>query len=227
MADAVALDLDDTLFLERDFVRSGFRAVGRWLGEHVGNQCDWSAELWQGFEQGVRGNAFDRVLTSAGVAATPELVGQLVRCYREHRPDIVLLDDVLPALDALALPPERLGVITDGPVVMQRNKLDALGIASRVVHVIYTDAWGVAYRKPHPRAFETFEQLTGCPPERCAYVSDNPTKDFRSPHDRGWATIRIIRPGGLHAAKPSAPGEVDRELDSLQSVAEILAEMEA
>lgn len=227
MADAVALDLDDTLFLERDFVRSGFRAVGLWLVEHVGNQCPWSAALWQGFEQGVRGDAFNRVLASAGVTATPGLIEQLVRCYREHRPDIVLLDDVLPALDSLALPPERLGVITDGPVVMQRNKFAALGIAPRIAHVICTDAWGVAYRKPHPRAFEMFEQLTGCRPEQCAYVSDNPTKDFRSPHERGWTTLRIIRPGGLHATTPSAPGEVDRELVTLASVAEVLAEMEA
>ena len=31
----VAFDLDDTLYLERDYVRSGFWAVGRWIESHV------------------------------------------------------------------------------------------------------------------------------------------------------------------------------------------------
>jgi len=153
MADAVALDLDDTLFLERDFVRSGFRAVGLWVAEHIGHQCDWSATLWQGFEQGVRGDAFNRVHASAGVAASPELIEQLLRCYREHRPDIVLPDDVLPALDSLALPPGRLGVITDGPVVMQRNKWDALGIASRKIFGRRTSGVGPLFGSSAPAGF--------------------------------------------------------------------------
>lgn len=32
----VIFDLDDTLFLERDFVRSGFAAVGRWMARTIG-----------------------------------------------------------------------------------------------------------------------------------------------------------------------------------------------
>lgn len=222
MLTAVALDLDDTLFLERDFVRSGFRAVARRLSERLGSSRDWFAMLWAGFEAGVRGDAFNRVLEAAGVDATREMIDELVRCYREHVPDIAPPADVVPALQALGLLPGRLGIITDGPVAVQQRKFRALGIEPLVSHVICTDAWGTAFRKPHPRAFEQFESLTGCGPEQCAYVADNPAKDFRAPHRRGWTTVRVARPGGLHSAEPAAPGEVDHTLTDLGALPAIV-----
>jgi FMN phosphatase YigB (HAD superfamily) len=32
----------------------------------------------------------------------------------------------------------------------------------------------------------------------CMYVADNPWKDFASPADLGWITVRIRREHGLH-----------------------------
>jgi len=54
------LDIDDTLYLERDYVRSGFCAVGRWLAEHQ-NVEDFFERAWALFEAGARGNIFDTV----------------------------------------------------------------------------------------------------------------------------------------------------------------------
>jgi len=220
---AVAFDLDDTLFLERDFVRSGFRAVARLLQGRFGMRTDWFAELWRGFEAGVRGDAFNRVLAGAGLPDDPELVVELVRCYREHRPAIDAPEDVVPALRALGLSPDKVGVVTDGPPEMQQRKFEALALQEFVGHVIATDRWGLAFRKPHPRAFEEFERLAGCSPAECAYVADNPAKDFEAPHTRGWRTVRVRRDGGLHAEEPSRPGEVDRTLTDLARLPEALA----
>ena len=215
MIKAVAFDLDDTLLLERDYVRSGFRAVAEDLKARVSAERDWFAELWRGFESGVRGVAFDRVLAAAGVEPRPELVAALVRVYREHRPRIQPPPDVAPALGELDLPPGRMGVITDGPVAAQQRKFEALGLSRFFGHVIYTDQWGLEYRKPHPRAFVEFERLAGVPAAACAYVADNPAKDFAAPRGRGWRTVRLRRPGGLHEAEDSVAGQVDRTIDSL------------
>lgn len=222
MIRALALDLDDTLFLEGDFVRSAFRAVDHYLRQRLGEQADWFAELWRDFQTGRRGRTFDRVLDAAGVPASSDLVAELVRCYREHRPDIRAFADVAAALRDLGLPRDRVGVITDGPVVMQQNKFEALDLSEWVGHVICTDAWGLEYRKPHPRAFIEFERRTGCPGTQCAYVADNPAKDFSAPHERLWRTVRIRRPGGLHEAEPSAPGEVDAEAVNVRSLRGLL-----
>jgi putative hydrolase of the HAD superfamily len=222
MIEAVAFDLDDTLLLERDFVRSGFRAVAAHLERRLAARRDWFAELWTGFESGVRERAFDCVLQTAGVAPDSELVAELVRVYREHRPAVRPCDDVPEALRRLKLPAPQVGVITDGVPVVQRHKFDALGLSPRVGHFLCTDVWGLEFRKPHPRAFEEFERLSGAPGERCAYVADNPVKDFAVPRRRGWLTVRIVRPGGLHAAEPSRPGEVDRTSADLRPLGRLL-----
>jgi putative hydrolase of the HAD superfamily len=226
MIRALALDLDDTLLLERDYVRSGFRAVDACLRQRFGERRDWFAELWRGFESGVRGDAFNRVLTTAGVAMEPGLIDGLVRCYREHRPDVAPCPDAVEALRQLAWPRHRVGVITDGPVAMQQRKFEALGLEAFVGHVIYTDAWGVEFRKPHPRAFEEFERWAGCRGAECAYVSDNPAKDFRSPRARGWRTIRVRRAEGLHVAAASVSGEVDVELPDFRQLPDVLTKRE-
>ena len=49
----------------------------------------------------------------------------------------------------------------------------------------------------------------------CVYVADNPTKDFAAPRALGWHTVRIRRPGGLHAGLAHSPHEVDHEITSL------------
>ena len=34
--DVLVLDIDDTLYLERDYVRSGFKCVGEWVNDRLG-----------------------------------------------------------------------------------------------------------------------------------------------------------------------------------------------
>ena len=48
--------------------------------------------------------------------------------------------------------------------------------------------------------------LLGSPHGACAYVADNPEKDFVAPNALGWRTIQYLRPGQIHAHKPPAPG---------------------
>ena len=73
MSCVVTFDLDDTLYLERDFVRSGFAAVGAWLATERGVR-GFEACAWRLFEAGRRGDIFDRVLPRLGVAPERALI---------------------------------------------------------------------------------------------------------------------------------------------------------
>jgi putative hydrolase of the HAD superfamily len=53
------------------------------------------------------------------------------------------------------------------------------------------------------------------------YVADNPIKDFAGPRRLGWRTVRIRRPGGLHADLPSGD-DVEQEIASLDELSERL-----
>src|SRR3546814_20288325 len=97
IGNVIVLDLDDTLYLERDYVLSGFRAVGNWLEAHheIRTFAGSATEL---FEAGRRGDIFDAALARLGVSPSPEMIQRLVAVYREHRPAIRLQSAAAPFL---------------------------------------------------------------------------------------------------------------------------------
>lgn len=205
MTRVVVLDMDDTLYIERDFARSGFAAVGALLGDDT-----FAPRAWALLERGGRGDIFDRL------APDPSRVRDMIATYRSHAPAIALAPDAARLL-ARAI---SCALITDGHEVTQRNKIAALGIG-HLDPVIVTDMWGQQFRKPHPRAFETVMARHGGVGADYVYVGDNPAKDFLAPRALGWRTLRIRRAGGLHEkAEPASPDHApDAEIASLDEVA--------
>lgn len=210
----VVLDLDDTLFLERDYVHSGFRAVGEVVADRFGTDA-FAAVAIDLFRRGVRGTTFDDALRELGITPTPDLVADLVRAYRSHSPQIGLLPDAARLIAELE--GRYLGVVTDGPLESQRNKAIAVGAPGWADLVVYTAELGSGFGKPHPRAFALHEQRADAPGARFTYVADNPAKDFAGPKSRGWTTVRIRRPESLHAGRDSG-ADVDLELVSLDDL---------
>jgi putative hydrolase of the HAD superfamily len=218
---AVVFDIDDTLYLEREYVRSGFRAVGDYAAERLGIE-GFQDTAWALFNGGARGTVFDVALEQLAVEPAPAIVSDLVSVYRAHDPAIELLPDARRTLASLR---GQLftGVISDGPLAAQQRKVEALGLEALVNAIILTDAWGRAFWKPHPRAFHTMAELAGCAAPQCAYVADNPAKDFQAPRALGWRTVRVRLPGGLHASTTARSSDrAELECDSMADVARML-----
>ncbi|API58420.1 hypothetical protein BSL82_03150 [Tardibacter chloracetimidivorans] len=215
VASVVVLDLDDTLYLERDYVRSGFKSVEQWLALERA-AAGFSDTCWRLFEGGHRGDIFDQGLLELGLDSRAELVAQLVTVYREHHPDIALQPDARRFLEA-SRPGQAIALLTDGHLVSQQRKIEALGIAAYGVNpLVITGLWGRDYWKPHRRGFETIMAEYGLPPSAFTYVGDNPAKDFTAPSAMGWRTVQITRPGGVHnAVGPGVPDLVISSLDEL------------
>jgi putative hydrolase of the HAD superfamily len=214
MSRLVVFDLDDTLYLERDFVRGGFRAVGDYLRRERGVRGFFRA-AWRRFTSGERALIFDKVLAEKGVAAGPGLVRKLLSIYRGHRPRLRLCAD---ARRFLERPPKgvELAVITDGRLPVQRAKVRELGVDKLVDEIICTGRWGPRYAKPHPRAFRLLERRFGRTGPDCLYIGDNPAKDFKAPRELGWTAVRLRRPAGLHVGARS-PGVLElRSCDELR-----------
>jgi len=215
----VVFDVDDTLYLERDYVQSGFAAVGAEARSRWGI-TDFADHAWRLFEEGARGNIFDLVLVDCGVTATPEVIAALVARYREHQPAIRLLEDARACLDRLRGRVALAG-LSDGPAVSQRAKVAALGLDRWLSLLIVTAELGPGLGKPSPEGFRRIEAATGESGAACAHVADNPAKDFAGPRQLGWRTVRIRRPGGLHAGIASGE-DVDLEIVSLDELSERL-----
>jgi putative hydrolase of the HAD superfamily len=217
----VVFDIDDTLYLERDYVLSGFEAVGRWAEtwlniEYFADRC------WCKFLDGGRGLIFNDVLRECGVRATPELIAALVEIYRTHVPSIALADDAAETLTALS-PLAAIAVVSDGPAVSQSRKAEALRLSTVARPIILTDVLGKEYRKPHPLAFELIQERR--PAHTYLYVADNPHKDFAAPMSLGWMTIRVRRPNGLHSAVETLGIKPDREIDDCSPLPEVVKQL--
>ncbi|SHG29609.1 putative hydrolase of the HAD superfamily [Jatrophihabitans endophyticus] len=213
---AWVLDVDDTVYLERDYVRSGFDAVGEWGASAVG-VTGVGDTAWQLFLAGTRRSTLTDAFAARGRPLSPPEVAAMVEVYRTHAPAIRPCGDA--AAFVATLPPSRLGIVTDGPAASQWAKIRALGLEAAAGSIVVTDSHGPEWYKPAVRAFVHVATSLGVAHERCAYVGDNPGKDFVAARRLGWTTVRITRPGGLHAAVPSRSGEVDREITSFAELA--------
>jgi putative hydrolase of the HAD superfamily len=216
----IVFDVDDTLYLEQDYVESGFRAVGRWFQQTHGVE-GFGKRCWEHFLAGTRRQTFNLVLAELGFEVTPATIKALVNAYREHDPEIELLPDSRATLVSLA-PKFRLAVLTGGPPESQQRKVDALGVDRWCEPILFSGQWGEAYDKPHARAFEALERRTGNHGAECVYVSDNPIKDFVAPRALGWGVARIRREGGLHYQVEMDEAEGVPEFPDLEPLVEWL-----
>lgn len=219
MTTCVVFDLDDTLYLEREFALSGFQAVDSWceLNLQLRGTGALASKL---FNEGVRGNIFNRVLLELGLDCNPKLVRLLVELYRKHKPRIRLQEDALLCLNRLK-GIATLAIITDGYAETQWNKIDALGIRNSVDAIVVTGEWGRGFWKPHPRAFLYIQDVFP-PPRRYVYVADNPAKDFIAPRMLGWTNVRIRRETALHHGVPCPEGWVDHEVSDLSRICDMV-----
>lgn len=198
MLRAIIFDLDDTLYPERAFVESGFRAVADWVARRLGLSPEAvHQELMSSFENGVRGDAFDRLLADKGVKEEG-WVRLMLGVYRGHTPSIEpypLVPELLRRLHARCL----LGLVTDGYGTLQRRKIRALGLEGTFDAAVVTGDLGTRAWKPSPRPFTTVLDQLGVAAEDAVYVADNPVKDFLGANRIGMGTIRIRHPEGLYA----------------------------
>jgi putative hydrolase of the HAD superfamily len=214
----IALDLDDTLYAERDFACSGFDAVAHWIKERMDCPGDPAARMRELFETQHRRRIFDQLLIDMGCPNPGEFVPAMIECYRNHIPNISLLPDAERALQRWS-GEFFLALISDGPLATQQRKVEVLGLANRLNLVILTDQWGSEFWKPHPRAFELVEHQSAQSGSACIYIADNPAKDFVTPNRLGWRTMRIRRPGGIYGDMPSVGAGCEQfQVQSLDEV---------
>ena len=222
----LVFDLDDTLYPERQFAISGFRACERWLEQEHGH-TGIVDEMTRLLDDGHMRALFDIVLRSRVPHSSEAMLEAFIDIYRWHEPEIGLYADAAHVLEHLEEAGEPLGLITDGQHEVQASKVRALRLEPRFAHIIYTGALGGrAFSKPNPRAFELMEAALGQAGDRFVYIGDNPAKDFVAPNTRGWVSVQIHRPQRIHArAQTAEGGAAQHVIDSLAELPGLLEEL--
>lgn len=225
----ICFDLDDTLYKEIDYLKSAYREIA----EYAAGQCTGCSDsvcfltikaynrMLDAYREGL--NAFEELNMFLGLELP---ISDYLYIYRNHKPKIVLSEDVVQTLDELQAEGVRLGLITDGRSVQQRNKMEALGLGSWIDEkdMVISEEFGS--EKP---ALANYEYFMECYPE-ChdfTYVGDNLKKDFIAPNALGWQTVCLKDDGrNIHRQKV---GDIEERMIPkrwIETLLELLDEVE-
>lgn len=185
----VIFDLDDTLYSEKEYVWSGYKAVSDYLGG------GYEERLWRLFED--KKPAIDELLKELGRESEK---ARMLEVYRSHKPTISLYPGVAEMIEGLKKKGIKVGIITDGRPEGQRNKLEALELEQFVNDIIITDELGgIQFRKPCDIAFRIMMTRWRLNPADIIYIGDNPLKDFQAPHQLGMRSVWFKNADGLYS----------------------------
>jgi len=191
----VCFDLDDTLYKEVDFLKSGYRKVSELVGKRYGiDTSDVYHTLLSLYFLGE--NPFVRLNEKYDIDNSIE---DYLNVYRYHQPSISLSDDTIATLNFLRDKDVILGIITDGRITTQNQKIEALGLREWFhIDNIYINEEPTHFKPNHWsfdqimfRCFEQYQEsnLT------FYYVADNPRKDFLAPNQLKWGSICLLDDG--------------------------------
>ena len=219
----LVFDLDDTLYDEASYARSGMRAVAARLHERHGlPRAEVEQKLIARLAQG-RSRVFDDVLPALGLRSKT-LVRECLSTYRTHTPDIALHRDADACLRRHAGRP--LYVVTDGHKGVQQRKVTALGLEARVKRVLITHRFGRHHAKPSPYCFERIREAEGVEASEVVYVGDNPNKDFCGIRPLGYRTVRVVR-GMFADVRRGLGDEAEADIATLDDLDQTLEGLKA
>lgn len=191
----IVFDVDDTLFLARDYYRSGIRLVHHWLQDEAGI-AGFGPRAWRRFEQNGPGDLFRRTLLEMSVRPKEALLREMTTIFRRHEPEIELLPDARLCLQRL-YGDYPLVILTAGPIPEQHAKTEKLGLDRFCTPVLYAGQ-NSSSSVPCRRSFQEVGQHTGIIAPACLFLADSPG-DLLAAREAGLKTARIRREESLYA----------------------------
>jgi len=201
MIKAIIFDVDDTLYDQKSPFSTALTQTTQWrltateLADvfnrfrdftdrtfHQVTANELSLEAWQTAR-------LRHALTGLGTQEiTTDWAIQFEIAYHQALTQITLFPELGAVLEKLSHC-FKIGIITNGPAEIQRQKLHQLQI-ERYVHpddIFISDELALA--KPDPSIFTTWAHQAGIKANQAAYVGDNALLDMTSAKHAGWQTF--------------------------------------
>lgn len=194
MVKSIIFDLDDTLYNEIDYLKSGFSSVAANISNKKKIQKESIEKfLIQAYFQ--RLNPFKEMIKRFNLDYS---IGYYLDIYRTHVPNIQLSNAVSLMLKKLFDQKFNLGLLTDGRSIQQRNKVKSLKLEKYFKHIIISEEFGSM--KPEEKNYLYFSKIAFSESKTFYFIGDNIYKDFFTPNRLGWTTI-CLKDKGLNIHK--------------------------
>ena len=143
---------------------------------------------------------------------TPQLQEKFFEFYKTVYKPLSLYRDSREVISVLRKKNYKIGIITNGTLQAQKNKIKCLGIERFFDEILYAREFGKRYEKPDIKPFIEICKRLKIKPYQSAYIGDNPVIDFIGAKKVGFVTIRVLR--GAYKEIPSGV-DVDYEINNL------------
>ena len=212
----LVFDLDDTLFDELSYVKSGLRFVADWVSQRRNIDADELYGLMEKALEEDRSNILNKVFLQKNIYSK-SFIRKSVQVYRTHPPSIELLNEATACLKRFKEWPKLL--VTDGNKTAQYAKVRALKLDNEFLFTYLTNRYGRKNAKPSPHCFMKICEFANVLPSDVVYIADNPTKDFKGIKPLGFKTIRVMT-GQHKSIKVTKEENADFEIRDLSYLTE-------
>jgi putative hydrolase of the HAD superfamily len=187
----IIFDLDDTLYEEMCYVKSGLNTVASHLSYlfKIKKKTIYN-KLLKVLKENGRGKIFN-IICSYYKFKKKNLVKDLINIYRSHKPLIKLKKEAIKILEYYS--GYNKYIITDGNYLVQKKKVKYLKLSNYFKKIFYTNFYGVKYNKPSLFCFNKIKKLEKCDWSDLVYVGDNPYKDFINCNKKKILTVRLMQ----------------------------------
>ena len=212
-------DLDDTLYDEMSYVKSGFNAVAFHLSYlfKIKKKTIYN-KLLKVLKENGRGKVFN-IICSYYKFKKKNLVKDLINIYRSHKPLIKVKQEATKMLEYYS--GYNKYIITDGNYLVQKKKVKFLRLSNYFKKIFYTNFYGVKYNKPSLFCFNKIKKLENCDWSDLVYVGDNPYKDFINCNKKKILTVRLMQ-GQYKSLKVKKSYEAKFKINNLLLLKKIL-----
>ncbi|WP_372756422.1 HAD family hydrolase [Mariniflexile sp.] len=214
----VIFDLDDTLYNEVDYLESAYQEIANFLSIKINKAPHLIFTQMLNYYK-LQLNVFDEILKLNGIGEIS--IQDLLKKYRYHIPNIKLTSNTERTLSWVKHKAYKVGLITDGRSIQQRNKLKALGLEGYFDDIIISEEFGT--EKPNIQNFKFFSDIYGNS-YAYMYIGDNTKKDFIAPNELGWYTV-CLKDNGKNIHQQSfdinsdiQPKYIIKELSELEKI---------
>ncbi|MDG2007456.1 MAG: HAD family hydrolase [Alphaproteobacteria bacterium] len=178
----IVFDLDDTLYNEVEFIKSGYRYINKLVKKQFGIQIKYTPNKKQLIQSKTHIQFYIKK-NKINFLSEIEILGLI----RNHKPTIKLSSHVLGLLSKLKKKNVTLCIVTDGRSITQNNKVNSLSLRDYFDYISISEEIG--FEKTNQIVFKKI--MEKFPKTRYFYIADNENKDFIAPKKLNWLTIGI------------------------------------
>ncbi len=176
MVDLFAFDMDGTLYDEFDFIRQAYGAVAGYIACDEGkfdSVYSFLLDTWMEYGSS-KTDTFQLAFQKADRAANETDIKKCIELFRNCEITLSLAERTKCILNLIKRSGKEMILITDGNSVLQRRKIDALGLQSWFSEgsIFISGDYGKEYQKPGTLILEKVKEKRTLEEKKVCYLGD-------------------------------------------------------